>query len=300
MAWQRVAVLVAGADVARFTDALEDEGALSVDVADADAGSPDEEAVFGEPGSEASVWKRCRVRALFDASIDVSAALEGAMAEANVVELEAASLDRLEDSDWVAETQRQFAPIAAGRRIWIVPTWHKAPDPDAINIALDPGAAFGTGSHPTTRLCLAWLEENVKRTSTVLDYGCGSGILGIAALMLGARAATGVDIDPLALEAARYNARRNDVALEVAAAAEPLAPQLVTITIANILANPLRVLAPVLAARTEPGGAIALSGILATQADEVAGAYAPWADMHVAGSESEWVLLAGRRIPTAC
>src|SRR2546423_11155146 len=141
--------------------------------------------MFGEPGSQAALWDRCRLTALFPVEADVSAALER-----SGVAMSAASLERLEDADWVALTQRQFDPIRAGERLWIVPTWHAAPRPDDVNIVLRPGAAFGTGSHPTTRMCLAWLERTVRPGDGVLDYGCGSGILGIAALKLGASNAT--------------------------------------------------------------------------------------------------------------
>jgi ribosomal protein L11 methyltransferase len=168
-----------------------------------------------------------------------------------------------------------------------------------VNVVLDPGAAFGTGSHPTTRLVLAWLEREVTPADSVLDYGCGSGILAIAALKLGARAATGVDVDPRALEAARYNSARNAVKLETLDAGGAL-PQPATITVANILANPLRALAPLIAACTRAGGRIALSGVLHDQAADVAAAYAPYARMQVAGADSGWVLLAGRRENPRC
>jgi len=203
-------------------------------------------------------------------------------------------VDELADEDWVALTQRQFWPIRAGDRLWVVPTWHRPPEPDAINVLMDPGAAFGTGWHPTTRLCLAWLERRVRPDDVVLDYGCGSGILGIAALKLGARAATGVDVDPRALEAARYNASQNGVPLEVLEAGAPIA-QPATITVANILANPLRVLAPLIASHTRAHGAIALSGILDDQVGDVVAAYAPFARLEVAGRDSGWALLAGAR-----
>ena len=289
MAWQRVSVVVAGADAEALADALEEAGAVSTDIADADAGTERESAVFAEPGADASLWPRCRVSALFPMDQDLDAALE-----ASAATFTAASIDRLEDADWVALTQRQFEPMRVGERLWIVPTWHEPPDPSAINIALDPGAAFGTGSHPTTRLCLGWLERTVRAGDTVLDYGCGSGILAIAALKLGAARASAVDVDPLALEAARYNAGRNGVALDVRDARSELNIR-AQLTVANILANPLRMLAPVIAAHTEPGGSIALSGILAAQAGEVAQAYAPWATLQVAGEEDGWVLLAGVR-----
>jgi|KBSSwiStaDraftv2_1062776.scaffolds.fasta_scaffold500811_2 ribosomal protein L11 methyltransferase len=294
MSWQRVAAVVAGGSAAALAEALEAEGAVSVEIADAQAGTPGERSVFGEPGSDDTLWPHCRVSALFDEGEDASAAFDRALAASATPSLEAASLDRLQDADWVAQAQRQFAPLHVGGRLWIVPTWHDAPDPAAVNIVLDPGAAFGTGSHPTTRLCLAWLERNVRAGDRVLDYGCGSGILGIAALRLGAASATAVDIDPLALESARYNATRNGVALEVTSADRSLATH-ARLTVANILANPLRMLAPLLTAHTEPGGRIALAGILESQTSEVADAYAPWAKLAVESSTDGWVLLAGER-----
>ena len=294
MAWQRVAVGVAGDHAEALAEALEEEGALCVEVADAFEGTELESPVFGEPGAEAAPWPRCRVTALFPMEADAATALDRALARSATATLDAASIDRLEDADWVARTQRQFKPMQVGARLWIVPTWHDAPDSTAVNVVLDPGAAFGTGSHPTTRLCLGWLEGQVTPESTVLDYGCGSGILGIAALRLGARAATGVDIDPQALEAASYNASRNGVALRVVPASGAL-ESVADLTVANILANPLRMLAPLISAHTRPGGRMALSGVLEAQADEVAAAYARWANLSVAAREEGWVLLAGTR-----
>lgn len=294
MAWQRVSLVVGGREAELLAEALEAGGALSTEIADADAGTAQEEAVFGEPGAESPLWTRCRVSALLPQDSDANAIVEAALAESGAQALAAASLDRVEDADWVRETQRQFDPIRAGERLWIVPTWHVPPEPHAINIVLDPGAAFGTGSHPTTRLVLAWLEREVRPQDTVLDYGCGSGILAIAALRLGAARAVGVDVDPLALEAARYNASRNGVGLEVADAGAAL-DLAARVTVANILANPLRMLAPLLAAHTAPGGAMALSGILEPQASEVIAAYEPYARLEVAGHGGGWVLLAGTR-----
>jgi ribosomal protein L11 methyltransferase len=294
MAWQRVSLVVPGADAEALGDALEAEGAVSTDLADADAGTAAEREILLEANEVAGPWERCRLTALFGAGADISRALEAALAQSGASALAAASIDRLEDADWVALTQRQFEPIRAGARLWIVPTWHEPPRPDEVNIVLDPGAAFGTGSHPTTRMCLAWLEANVRAGDGVLDYGCGSGILGIAALKLGAARAAGLDIDPMALEAARYNSRRNGVALEVLDAQRELRGTF-RIAVANILANPLRMLAPVIASHTEPQGLIALSGILAEQAADVVAAYAPWARLEVAAREGQWVLVAGRR-----
>jgi len=294
MAWQRVDLVVEGARAEGLADALAEAGAVSTELADAAEGTGEEHAIFAEPGSASATWPRCRVSALFPADVEVAPRIAAACDESGAALLAPAAIERVADADWVALTQRQFQPIRAGERLWIVPTWHAPPEPDAINVFLDPGSAFGTGSHPTTRLCLAWLERNVRRGDGVLDYGCGSGILAIAAMKLGASRARAVDIDPLALEAARYNARANGVRVEVVDAHLGF-PGDARITVANILANPLRMLAPTIASHTRPGGAIALSGILEAQADEVIAAYAPWAALEAAEREAGWVLVAGTR-----
>jgi ribosomal protein L11 methyltransferase len=294
MAWRRLSVVVAGSGAAGLAEALEAAGAVCTELADADAGTGSESAIFAEPGADAGVWPRCRLVALFPEGADVKALLGAALASSGADAPGPPVIDLLHDTDWVRETQRQFEPIRAGKRLWIVPTWHAPPDESALNLVMDPGAAFGTGSHPTTRLVLGWLEREVRGGESVLDYGCGSGILAIAALKLGAGRATAVDIDPLALEAARYNASANHVALDVRAADAPLV-QDADITVANILANPLRMLAPLLAAHTRPGGRLAISGILAAQAAEVLEAYRPFFTLAQAGAEGEWVCLAGTR-----
>ena len=296
MRWQRVELEVDGGEAEALGDALEEAGAISTEVTDADAGTARESAIFGEPGAQAGTWHRCRVGALFAEGDDAVQAVRGALRDCGLDGETPLQVTPVEETDWVRATQQLFAPIRAGERLWIVPSWHAAPDPAAVNIELDPGSAFGTGSHPTTRLCLAWLERNVRAGDRVLDYGCGSGILGIAALKLGAGSATGLDIDPLALEAARYNSSRNGVALAVADARAALAGE-ARITIANILANPLRMLAPVLASHTQPGGWIALSGILEEQAAEVRAAYEPWTALAIDSREEGWVLLTGRKRP---
>ncbi len=275
-------------------EALEEEGALATEITDADAGTDREQAAFGEPGAEATPWPRALVSALFPVDSDPAAVLDAALGASGVETLGEAAIERIEDTDWVALTQRQFTPLQVGVRLWIVPTWHAPPDPLAVNVILDPGAAFGTGSHPTTRLCLGWLERHVRAGDALLDYGCGSGILAIAALKLGAGRAAGVDVDPVALETARYNSASNGVRLETldANAAPPFAAD---ITVANILANPLRMLAPLIATHTRAGGWIVLSGILEDQAEAVGAAYAPWVRLDIAGRDSGWVLLAGER-----
>ena len=193
----------------------------------------------------------------------------------------------MEDNDWVRLTQAQFEPIRISQRLWIVPTWHTPSDPGALNITLDPGLAFGTGSHPTTRLCLRWLDANIRGGESVLDYGCGSGILAIAALKLGAASAAGVDVDAQAVQSSRDNAAANRVAAHFFLPDD--APrQQADIVVANILTNPLKLLAPLLASSARPGGRIVLSGILEEQADDVANLYAQWFDLAPAIVEDGW------------
>ena len=279
-----------GAD--RLSDALLAAGALSVELADADSGTPQERALYDEPG-ESRAWRRVAVTALFAADADPQAALRAASAACDV-EVSAHALRRIEDHDWVRRSQDQFRPVHISERLWIVPSWHAPPDPDAINLVLDPGLAFGTGTHPTTRLCLLWLARNVKGGESVVDYGCGSGILAIAALKLGASRAVGVDIEPEAVEVARSNARRNgvDAAFLDADEAAGLSADVV---VANILTNPLKMLAPVLARICRPGGRLALSGILSAQEHEVREAYCSWFALGECDDDEGWLCLSGTR-----
>lgn len=295
MPWLRVVIEVPEAVVESLSDTLLAAGALAVDVQDAAAGTLEERPIFAEPG-EAPVagWRRNRVGALVAVDADPFVLLPQALRDAGLPADSAFSIERVEDADWVRLTQSQFNPMQISPRLWIVPSWHEPPDPRAINIVLDPGVAFGTGAHPTTRLCLRWLCEAVTPESDVLDYGCGSGILAIAAMKLGAAAARGIDIDPQAVEAARLNAQRNAVTVDFGAADEPDAAP-ASLVVANILANPLMVLAPLLARMTRPGGQIALSGILQEQAETVQAAYAGLFDMRPAAADSGWVLLSGKR-----
>ena len=201
-------------------------------------------------------------------------------------------IEMLADNDWVRLTQSQFDPIRISQRLWIVPTWHPPSDPAAINITLDPGLAFGTGSHPTTRLCLRWLDANIRGGESVLDYGCGSGILAIAALKLGAASAIGVDVDTQAVQSSRDNAIANQVGAKFYLP-DTAPKQQANIVIANILTNPLKMLAPLLAGAIQQGGRIVLSGILAEQAEDVMKIYAQWFNLEPPITEDGWVCLSG-------
>ncbi len=293
------------ADADRLGDAMMARGALAVTAEDADAGTEREVPVFDEPGNDPSSWPRLRLEVLVATGDDPLQLLEAACADAEMA-LPPYALSQVPDADWVRATQAQFGPIAISSRLWIVPSWHSAPEPEAVNLLLDPGVAFGTGSHPTTRLCLQWLEQQLAhlapdlssdRRPSVLDYGCGSGILAIAAMKLGAGSAIGVDIDAGAVLAARDNAIRNQVPCEFVTLPELTPPPTlqVDLLLANILANPLRVLAPVLAAHTRPGGRLALSGILVPQADDIMQRYAQWFDFEPPLQDEGWVCLSGRR-----
>ena len=223
---------------------------------------------------------------------DVAGILRACCTELGLAAIPEHRIETLEENDWVRLTQAQFDPIRISDRLWIVPTWHTPTDPAAINIALDPGLAFGTGSHPTTRLCLRWLDANIKGGETVLDYGCGSGILAIAAMKLGAGSAIGVDVDAQAVVASRDNAEANQVRADFHLP-DGVSLAQYDVVVANILTNPLRALAPLLAGATRPGGRIVLSGILAEQADDVMRIYAQWFDLAPAVLEDGWCCLSG-------
>lgn len=294
MSWISVSFEVAAAEVEAVSDALLEAGAASVDVADADAGSASERPVFAEPGGDAPLgWRRSLVTALAAEGTDAAALVAAACARAGIAPPPHRAR-RVAEQDWVRASRDQFTPIRVSQRLWIVPSWHAPPDPGAINLLLDPGLAFGTGSHPTTRMCLEWLERTVRGGETVLDYGCGSGILAIAAMKLGAERADGVDIDPQALLAARANALHNRVQATFHGAADAI-QQPAQIVVANILAHPLIVLAPLIARLTARGGRLALAGLLAGQEDGVRAAYEPWFDFEAPARDEGWMLLAGAR-----
>ncbi len=315
--WIRIRFVVDGDSADAWTDALLEAGAASVDTSDANADSEAECALFGEPGEPppASAWPRTRITALIDPAApsrpddDTSARIDAAhdderitdtlLARAAAIAAQPVPAEveraRVADEDWVQATQRQFTPFPVGRRLWITPSWHAAAQPPdgRISLMLDPGLAFGTGSHPTTRLCLEWLDEQLHGGESVIDYGCGSGILAIAAARLGAQKVTGIDIDPQALVAAARNASDNDVSIELRSSSDAM-PAAAAIVVANILANPLRVLAPLLESLVAPGGQLVLAGLLDRQADEIARCYRG-ITLHAWRSLDGWTCLAGTR-----
>lgn len=296
MSWISLSIDTDCAHAEALADALMDAGALSASIEDADAGTPDEKPQFGEPGSVTTPgWDRSRVVALLEPGTDVDELLAACAPLAGLTALPSYTTTPVEEQNWVQLTQAQFEPIRVSGRLWIVPSWHEAPDPEAIVIVLDPGMAFGTGSHPTTRLCLEWLDRTVQGGETkpsLLDYGCGSGILAIAAAKLGAAPVSGVDIDPQAIVAAEYNAERNAVQAHFADSAHAIEGQF-DIVVANILSNPLKALAPAICGHVRAGGRLALSGILAEQADDLIACYAPYLPFAVADTRDGWVCLSG-------
>ncbi|MCS6997079.1 MAG: 50S ribosomal protein L11 methyltransferase [Casimicrobiaceae bacterium] len=301
--WLEAVATVRGGVAESVAEFLIAAGALAVDMADSQAGEPSEQPIWGEPGtSPQALWPECRVAALFEGSV-APETIETLWSHARTRWpglIGATSYRLVADDDWVRATQAQFAPIEITPRLWIVPTWCEPPNPAAINLRIDPGMAFGTGAHATTALCLRWLCTLELERRCLLDYGTGSGVLALAARALGAETVLGVDIDPVAIETARRNAEAN------AAIAPAVSFELVgdeqeatrlgrwDVVIANILAGPLAVLAPLLASRVAPGGWLALSGILEQQADSIAEAYQPWLSLSVAERREGWVLMVGR------
>jgi len=298
--WLSVTLTAEAIRAEALSESLMDAGALSVSIEDADAGTEHEKPQFGEPGHiNERLWDHSKVIALFDKQIDLAVALSAAASAVGLETVPDFSIEEIAEQNWVQLTQSQFEPIRIDDRLWIVPSWHDAPNRDAINIEMDPGMAFGTGSHPTTRLCLQWLLDAVKPGDSVLDYGCGSGILGIAAAKLGAGSVLGVDIDEHAVTASRANAERNGVTARWLSSAQQLAGQY-DLVVANILTNPLCVLAPGIAARVAPGGQLALSGVLAAQAGQVIAAYAPWIALRVGDEHDGWIRLEGDQEGKVC
>jgi ribosomal protein L11 methyltransferase len=283
------------------SDALMDElDALSVSVEDADAGTDDERALFGEPGmpEPAAGWQRSVLRALFESDAEAQDAAAYLLEDpAWAADLEVQGVTPLPEQDWVRITQSQFAPVEITPEFWIVPSWHEPPAGARQVMRLDPGLAFGTGTHPTTRMCLRWLARHTGAVAgqRVLDYGCGSGILAIGAALMGALDIDAVDIDPAAVQATQDNARHNSVQLQPGLPA--MAQGTYGLVLANILASPLKLLAPLLCGHVAAGGQLLLAGILARQADELTAAYTPWLVLRVADQEDGWILMHAQRRP---
>jgi ribosomal protein L11 methyltransferase len=291
MPWRRLKLTAAGSQADAIAELLDAHGAVAITTADAG-----DQPLFDTPGSKSGLWDRVVVTGLFpaDTAVDtIARSIQDVLGEGSLPHWE---VDELPDQDWERSWMDRFEPMRFGRRLWVCPSWYEPPAPDAINIVMDPGLAFGTGTHATTALCLEWLEANPPRDLEVIDYGCGSGILAIAALKLGARHATAVDIDLRAVEVSLENAQRNDVAERF----EGLHPDALDegvscdLLIANILAHTLTRLAPRLKALVRPGGQVLLSGILADQVDEVRACYTDAFVFDVRLRE-DWALLVGTK-----
>ena len=291
MPWLQVRLAITPHQAAVLEDQLLELGAVSVTFMDAE-----DQPIFEPDLGTTPLWTHTHLLALFEDGTDAAAVL----AHLKLLrggELPEYQIERIEDQDWERSWMDNFQPMRFGRRLWIVPSWHQAPEPQAVNLLLDPGLAFGTGTHPTTALCLEWLDGQDLAGCTVLDFGCGSGILAIAALLLGAPQAVGTDIDPQALEASRDNAARNgiDPARFPVYLPADLPQQPAEVVVANILAGPLVQLAPTITALVKPGGRLALSGILAEQAEEVRAAYAGAFDLDPTAEKDGWVRISGVR-----
>ena len=290
-----LALVCREADVEIVSDALMEIDALAVSVEDADADIDAEQALFGEPGmpAPAAGWERSVVKALFPSEPEATEAATLILAQDWAADIHVQAIQTVPEQDWVRLTQSQFAPVEITPDFWIVPSWHEAPPQARRVMRLDPGLAFGTGTHPTTRMCLRWIATRAEAWPRVLDYGCGSGILAIGAALHGAMNIDAVDIDPAAVTSSRDNATANRVTLN------PGQPDLARgeypLVIANILATPLKLLAPLLSAHVAPGGHLILAGILSRQADELKVAYAPWLTLSVSDEEDGWILMTAQR-----
>jgi ribosomal protein L11 methyltransferase len=291
MPWLQVRLAIGPEQAETYEDALLEIGAVSVTFMDAE-----DQPIFEPDLNTTPLWSHTHLLALFEADTE-PAAVFAHLRLLTTDELPEHHAEVIEDQDWERSWMDNFQPMRFGQRLWIVPSWHQAPEPNAVNLLLDPGLAFGTGTHPTTALCLEWLDSQALAGTQVLDFGCGSGILAIAALLLGAASAVGTDIDVQALEASRDNAGRNGIAQDRLALYLPEAlPALqADVLVANILAGPLISLASQLAGKVRPGGLLALSGILAEQAEDVAAAYAGAFELDPISERDGWVRISGRR-----
>jgi ribosomal protein L11 methyltransferase len=293
--WFELVLRVPEADVQNVCDALEALDALSVAVEDADAHTGAEQALFGEPGlpPPAEGWQRSLVIAMFDTEEQARQAARLLLPQDFFAGSAVLGVRPVADTDWVRLTQSQFEPVPITDDFWIVPSWHEPPAAARTVIRLDPGLAFGTGTHPTTRMCLRWIARHPVAGQRVLDYGCGSGILAIAAARYGAAGVDAVDIDEAAVASTLLNAQHNGVTLQ--AGPPERAQGLYGVVLANILASPLKVLAPLLCSHVAPGGHLVLAGILDRQASELQAAYAPWLQLEVRDQEDGWILMVAQR-----
>ena len=293
MAWLSIEFQARGSYVEQISDVLFELGAISVDVSDAEVGTTNEAPIFMEPGEEYTLsWGLNRISSMFADTFEPEIILNNLIDQIPGLRIVEHTITRVGEEDWVRLTQSQFSVIEISNRLRIVPSWIASVDKNGIEIILDPGLAFGNGSHPTTKLCLSWLEKNIGGGEVLMDYGCGSGILAIAAKKLGAAEVFGIDIDENAIDASRYNAERNNVDISFFNAEDRISGTY-DIVVANILSNPLKALAPLLASLVRPKGRVVLSGILAEQESAVWNEYAAWFEKHDVIFDDGWCCLVG-------
>ena len=294
MSWINLSILTSAEQANNFSEFILENNAISASIQDHNLHNKKEEMIFGEPhNGDQKFWKHTQIDALFNTMVDAKKTIK-ALETKFKIKLDP-KFSEIHDQDWVKKTQKQFNPISILDKVWIIPTWHDIVDSEAINLTLDPGLAFGTGSHPTTHLCIEWMIKNIKKNNVVLDYGCGSGILAICAKKLGASAVTGVDIDPQAIIASEQNAKSNQTDITVKNSQEKLIVQ-ADLVIANILSSAIKVLAPALAGYCLPNGKIALSGILKHQENEIKEIYSEWFVMQKSYYKDGWVCLSGKKV----
>jgi ribosomal protein L11 methyltransferase len=290
MPWIQIKVTVDETKVKKVSSMLQGSGAQAVTYMDAQ-----DVPIYEPPVGSTKLWKNTVVTGLYEADTDPFKIV--AFIEKTMKDQAHCKVEQLEDKDWVREWMEHFHPMKFGNRLWICPSWCEIPEPEAVNVMLDPGLAFGTGTHPTTAMCLEFLDGADLKDRMVIDYGCGSGILAVAALKLGAGMVVGIDIDPQAVDATEDNAKRNGVEGRIEVYLPEKRPEKLEadVLVANILAGPLRDLAPDIAGLVKPGGHLALSGILETQAEEIAGIYSQWFEMDGICCREEWSRISGTR-----